>query len=498
MTLWEYTSGFSSDDWTQHIGYLWMIDPMIDRRMAGKPKSIDKYSRPFDLQLIKEEHGSGNYRLDFCRIARNGNAQKRIHQEYFGIIDMKYPPRLPYGEWLTWPENKDWLWAAPLLKKEADEVRIQAEGSNKSTNDAADAKGIFNTILQGVQTLRGDSSENEGLAAAVLGMVSANQDRMMALSDPVKQMGTIKALLADLTPKHDDSGLKLIVDLLREDLKEARKESAEVRRELAEIRNAPQKDLLSQMIDNAPKLKEVAAFLGFSGKSSSGTDWGGIVANAVDKLSDHVPAFMEAWKYSKTAAGQAPAAVTPFRPGVVTNNTPQVSSPAPAAAAAAPPPTAPEGGATPPPAAADDASEAERIEAAKKRMAFANGKYGNLLKTVAPHLVDHFRSEMTGYDFRDWLIDRHGRNNWTALRDEVGPETLCQLAMAHPMLRPALSSPDEANPGEKLFRWLQEVFTAPGKEDADRLSPAVEDPDADPNREADIPADPETARRPAA
>jgi hypothetical protein len=491
-TLWEYISGFTSDDWTQHIGYLWMVDPMIDRRMAGKPKSIDKYSRPFDLQLIKEEHGSGNYRLDFCRIARNGNAQKRIHQEYFGIIDMKYPPRIPYGDWITWPENKDWLWCAPLLKKEADEVRQAAEGSNSAAAAAAEGTTMFKTILEGVRTLRGESGENEGLAAALLAMVQASNDRMMDMNDPVKQLQTVETLLSKIAPKQDNTAFTLIIDMLREDLKAQRIEVKQLRE--AQAANQP-KDVISQIVENAPRLAEIAKLFGFSpgGKGGgSGTDWGGVVAQSIERITEHVPLFFEAWKLNKMTGGQQPQTnAQPWRPGVVTDTPAAVAAATPAAAA---PVTAPSP-ATPPAAAADDAPEADRIEAAKKKMAWADQKYGQLLKTVAPHLVDMFRANVTGYDFRDWLIDRHGRNNWTAVRDEVGAETMTQLCMAHPMLRAALSPVGET-PGERLFAFLKETFTDIGKEDADRFTPA--DPDEDDDGEADIPADPDEARNPPA
>jgi hypothetical protein len=96
-------SGFSSDDWNRHIAYLWLCSPTHDKRFAGKPTSIEKYSRPFDLDTIKREQGSGGYRLDLVRIATTGNKQQRIAQEYFQILDQKYPPPVPYGDWLSGP-----------------------------------------------------------------------------------------------------------------------------------------------------------------------------------------------------------------------------------------------------------------------------------------------------------------------------------------------------------------------------------------------------------
>lgn len=500
-TYWEHIAGFTSDDWQEHIAYLWLVDPIHDKRIAKGTTSIDKYSRPHDLQTIKEDHGSGGYRIDFVRIARTGNAQKRIHQEYFNIFDMKYPPRLPYGEWLSYPENKKWEWCAPLLMKDLNDAKALAASPAQQASAAVEGTAMFNTILQGVRTLRGESGENEGLAAAVLQMISASNERMMEMSDPIKQMGTIQSLIEKLAPKNNTEPYTLIITMLSEDLKAQRKEMSELRSQLLTA-NQP-KDFIAQIIDNAPRLKEVAGFFGFAaGKGASGTDWGTVIAQTVDKLSEHVPTFFEAWKLNKATAGQPAAADhVPFRPGVVTNKPNQVAAPAAAPSTSSPAPTvSAEGGAAPPPPVADDATEAERIDAAKKKMAWANNKYGSLLKTVAPHLVDNFRAGLTGYDFRDWLIDRHGRNNWTALRDEVGAETMCQLAMSHPMLRAALSPAGEEQPGAKLYVFLQEVFTNPGDENAERLRP-LNTEEEDPDQETDIKlnaADIDEARKPAA
>jgi hypothetical protein len=357
-----------------------------------------------------------------------------------------------------------WSWAAPLLKAKRDELEAATAGPAAASVAAQETTSLFDTILNGVQALRGDNDGNGQIAAAVMQMAQANQERMMDLMDPSKQMATIEAMIARFAPKQDNS-MALIVDLLREDLKAARAEMRELRAAAAQ----PRPDLISQLIENAPKLKEVAAFLGFGGKgSASGTDWGQVISQSVDKFADNVPIIVEAWKWNKaTGQQQNGTQQQPWRPGVVTDQPAQVAAPSTATTAG------PTGTATPPPAAAENATEEERIAAAKKKMAFAESKYGALIKAVSAHLVDMFRAGMTGYDFRDWFIDRQGRNNWVAVRDEVGAETLTQLAMAHPLLRAALQPP------EKLYGFLMECFTNPGEENADRLTPATGPTDDD-------------------
>ena len=119
--------------------------------------------------------------------------------------------------------------------------------------------------------------------------------------------------------------------------------------------------------------------------------------------------------------------------------------------------------------------ERTRIDEARKKMAAAQQKYGALLQACAPILVDHYRRGLTGYDFRDWLMDAHGALNWSALKDEVGAETMTQLCMSHNILKTALQPP------EKLYHFLTEVFTAIGEEDADIEGAEPEERGAKPN-----------------
>lgn len=452
--FWEQLAGFEPREWdSELIGYLWRISPIHDRRFAGKPTSIAKYSRPFDLETIKNEHGSGGYRIDLSRIPGNGGKQTRIGQEYFQIMDIDKPPRMPAGDWIDWPENELWKWAGPALRQKAAEAQQAAAAATGGVNQPQDGTRMFNTILEGVRTLRGEQQGNNDLAIALLEMVQADRAKQAEINDPAKQLLTIKSLMEALIPKQDNSAFTMIVTMMQADLKFQRETVNSLREQLM---NRP--DPITSLIEMLPRLTPVLEVLGFkSGARAAvapGTDWGGIISNVVDKLSDHVPAILETVKIAKSSGPAADTkAVQPWKPGVVTE------APKPAAAAAAAP----------------DPDEPPEVKEARAKMAQADKDFGVLIRACLPHMLDCYRN-LTGYDFRDWMIDRKGRDQWLALKEKVGSVTLVQLAMAVPQLAAQLSPP------EKFHAFMEEVFTEVGKEAADRLSP-LPDGDDEPDEE---------------
>jgi hypothetical protein len=445
--FWEQMANFEPREWdSELIAYLWRIAPIHDRRFAGKPTSIAKYSRPFDLETIKNEHGSGGYRIDLSRIPGNGGKQTRIGQEYFQIMDVDKPPRMPAGDWLNWPENELWKWAGPALRTKEAEAQ-QAAATATSGGQPQDGTRMFNTILEGVRTLRGEQNGNNDLAIALLEMAQADRAKMAELNDPAKQLLTIKSLMEALIPKQDNSAVQMLMQMMQADLKFQREQVASLRTELS---NRP--DPITSLIEVLPRLTPILEVFGFKPGArapvATGTDWGAIVSNVVDKLSDHVPAILETVKIAKANGNGTAAdtkAVQPWKPGVVTD--------APKAAAAA---------------AAPDPDETPEVKEARAKMAEAEKNFGGLIRSCLPHMLDCYRN-LTGYDFRDWMIDRKGRDQWLALKEKVGSVTLVQLAMNVPALREQLSPP------EKFHAFLEEVFTEVGKEAADRLSPLPDD-----------------------
>jgi hypothetical protein len=448
--FWLFLSGFDTDHWQYLIAYLWRCFPITDRSTGGKPTSVCKYTRPFDLDAIMHEYGSGTYRIDLCRIAATGNKQTRIRQHYFTIMNLTFPPKVPLGDWVNSPENSMWKWAEAPLK-----ASQQAADAAPATATPTDPNQLFNTVLHGMQVLRGDQADNSTLAAQVLQMVQSSQAQMAELTDPTKQLTTLRELLNLITPpKGDSSETKLIVDLLREDLKETRAELSRIRES-----QAGRKSVLEEIKEAMPMVVEFANMLGFKRAAAAGggaaSEWAGVVSAAVDKIGDHVPMIVDAIK-SRNAAAPQPN-IWPTLPNRQASG--QTAAPAPAQE------TAPAQEAA---NMTDDQKKEQRVKALLQR-------YGQLIQLIAPIMVDHFRSHYSGYDFRNWFLDRHGLLNWTGLKDEGGAELLTEIAQAHPMLKTALAPP------ERLLAFLAEFFTERGQEPPEAVIPDEQEEEPTPD-----------------
>jgi hypothetical protein len=451
------------DEESQTISYLWRIEPFTDRRGGGKPTSIEKYARIIDPIVVRDEHGSGNYRLDVCHIPKNGGASTRQRQIYFNVMHPDYPPKIPYGEWINDPANERWKWAEPKLRETAGDIH----GTNGANGQVPNPQGMFSTILEGVRTLRGDTSESSGLATAVIDMVRDNQDEMRKLSNPATQLGALKELLAVIQPKpsEEGGGLKYVVDLLMKQNDRLADELKESR--IAAAAQAKPRNFLEEVREFLPALKEINSSLGMGPKSSNGhTDWGSIIGNVVEKIGDRIPELAQAYMFSMqhkaatapngTATPKPKARVLPIGAGNGTQ---------PAAEAS----TGTTRIATPDGKTMDVPTE--QIEEEQDRMQKILDKYGPLIMDVAPTLVDKFAHE-NGYNFREWFIDRHTLETWQQLKDECGPHRLAALAQWHPIMKVKLAPPED------LIVFLTEFFTVRGQEPAG-VEEVVEGAEAD-------------------
>jgi len=100
-------------------------------------------------------------------------------------------------------------------------------------------------------------------------------------------------------------------------------------------------------------------------------------------------------------------------------------------------------------------------------------KYGQLIQQCIPFLVDQYRAGLTGYDFRDWFISRHGMNWWASMRTDLKAEGLLLAAKYDPALWAALQ------PEEVARKFFVEMFTAQGDEELPESDMMPEDPDED-------------------
>jgi len=108
--FWLKLANFTDDDWSKNIAYLFRCAPQIDRKANGKPANIQAYGSAFTREDIMKEHGSGAYRIDLNRIDPASGKSFRYAQERFTIINPKYPPNVPPGDWVDDKSNEMWRW----------------------------------------------------------------------------------------------------------------------------------------------------------------------------------------------------------------------------------------------------------------------------------------------------------------------------------------------------------------------------------------------------
>lgn len=405
---WMWLSQFTDADWGHMICYLHRTHPITDRKSGGKPVAVEKIGRRFDADTIMKTHGSGGYRADVVKINPTNGKHTRIRQFYFVIRNMDYPPKIPLGDWTEDPRNEEWKWAEPLLQKQ--------QGGTMGQPDVAK---LFQTVLQGVEQVQGKREDNTQLALGVLQMVKDSNERLAKLTDPVTQLSTIKELIAAVAPPKQsgiDPTMQMMFTMMTEQLKSTREELTAMRA----IAMKPQPSLIEQFVSAMPLIKELTSSLGLARKSETPNEWASVAEKVVEESGKVIPELVQAWKM-KIAAENAKVG-----PPVSQQNRPSANGSAAATTAGGDP----------------------------KKEAIVN-KYGQLLISVAPFLIDHFKMDLGGAEFRNWFIGRQGAMAWTGLRDDAGAELVIELIQMHPTLKEVLQ------PLDKLRQFMIDFFSEP-------------------------------------
>jgi hypothetical protein len=434
--FWEWLSNFTEDDWQYTIAYIWRVSPITDKRTGGKPVSTGrKYTHSFDIERVLMDEGSGTYRVDVCRINPTGAGSKRVAKNYFTAMNMNYPPRVPVGEWLDFPENEMWRWAEPKMRAAQDTEQIQQIAAAVApAGGSFDPSKVIDSMVNAMTVIRGGSAtENAGIARQLYEMVKENQDKMRELMDPTKQLATLRALLDQFGPKQDDSGG--MISFLREELRANREEMKELRNSQNNRRSLV--DEIREFIPMISTVKsELMPLFGGFGAGRRGTDWAEVFGQTVNKLVDHVPEILQRFK-----PGPAPA---PTPPVTALLNQPDPAKP---------------GSAT-----------QQQQEQTTMNVADFWKKWGRLVEACIPFMLDQYSKDMTGYEFRDWFLYTHGVFSWNGMKTDGGSAMLVELSQQHPQLKTQLA------PKEKFEKFTEQFFTPQGQEEQGLTDDDTADP----------------------
>ena len=141
-TFWGRMKTISAADWgTRANVYLYRIEPITDRLRGGDKKYVMCYGEPISEDRVMIDQGSGRYKaiLTFKKPAAESGDE--MDSTYFDILNPKFPPKIPPGEWLDDPRNKKWAWA-----KQYAEPTPGAPAAASAIGDMVGAFQVFNEI----------------------------------------------------------------------------------------------------------------------------------------------------------------------------------------------------------------------------------------------------------------------------------------------------------------------------------------------------------------
>jgi hypothetical protein len=111
-TFYQTINKIPKADWGPRANiYLYRVEPVIDRTRSGDSKFINTYAEPVNEDRVMADYGSGKYKLILNFRKAGADTGDVLDSVYMDILNMKYPPKIPLGEWTDDPRNKKWAWA---------------------------------------------------------------------------------------------------------------------------------------------------------------------------------------------------------------------------------------------------------------------------------------------------------------------------------------------------------------------------------------------------
>ncbi len=370
------------ESWEGTRVYVYRWEPFHDRKVGGKQSvSVKRYEGPFDEQDMLEDPGlgSGVYELVVNRTDPATRMRKVIDSGVVKLLNMKYPPRIPKGEWVDDERNKDWEWARNMCDK----------------TEAPGAVPIVPTVDPLVEILR-DTIKNQNTQLLEL----QKEMRQTAAKEDPSMKGIlailapfIPAIVQKLTaaplppppppPPPPESPLeKLAMAMLTKQLETKGDPAAELERTL----------------DLQDKIE--ARVGGRNGGRSRKTGWQEVISECTPPVAEALkPVFQIIAMGMAQAAQKGQQQAQQQQPGPQQ----QPQQPTPPAIQQAPPMHEPP---KPGPQLVEQKPTLEAIAAA---------------------VLQHLQQEKTGYQLGDWYIEEFGEQEFKEIRVQGKPQLLLAL-----------------------------------------------------------------------
>ncbi len=403
--FWLMLANFSDDDWKYLVAYLYRLAPKIDRKANGRAANLQAYTSAFTQNDIMLEHGSGAYQIYLNQISRTTGKAERIAIEKISIMNPKYPPNVPAGDWVDAKENEMWKWGVGPEQIAA--IGGGSAGYPPGFNVAQIMDKADERALRMVEIM---SPKEDGKLETVL-------TAMIQMNSPERLIALVQAI----APKQDNTMLTMLL--------EDRKADREKMDRLQERMNQPappQKNIVEQFIELKPAIAELIPL--FSGRGGKTDIWADIAKEAIGQLPDVITLARDA--FAKKEPQQQQQQTRQLAASTSTATTELAAKPV------------------------DQMNEDEK----KQYVDQLWKKWGSHLLGISSRLVEDFKVRDQGYWFRDWYVEMYGKLRWADMKRELPPELVTNMYFAHPQLQVELAPP------ERLNLFLVQFFTNFGEE----------------------------------
>lgn len=241
ISFWDRIAKIDKDDWgTRAKIKVYRLYPIINRLATQELKFVAIYGTPGEPALtedqLKVDHGSGKYRLYFNYKAAGEHDDKEMDRVEVSILDQNYPPKIPPGEWMDDPRNKNWSWAKP---KDPNQQMAAGQPPLEQVTD----------LLRLGSELRKEAREE---------IREAMPPPAPPAQTPVTNgIHEVFAAAAEVLRMRSDNpmveGLQKQIEAMRTEIATERAESRKLERELAEQRLKALEDKLTAALNGNPK-----------------------------------------------------------------------------------------------------------------------------------------------------------------------------------------------------------------------------------------------------
>ena len=348
-------------EWETHLVYVYRVEPKIET--ADGKGYVGKFSEPIDEDYIKENYGSGKYRVYLNKDHKN------VDSHVFKIIDRAYPPDLPGDEWKKNPVNRKWVFDMP--KDDEDDDR-----DDRRHDREADPEERLTKIYDLAERIAESKKPNEAMNARLLELLfEERRSRASEPSQPHDPLGPVLQGLAAFQAAANKPGIgedllkiltpiiPLVVERLLNPPTPPAQKSA--------------KEDLAETLAIVAQMKEI--FGDESGGRSSRPDWKQSLIEVVPEALGHVSSIVgNVFKRPPMPPGPGGIQQTASDPGQADpNQRRQIESPAA-------------------PAALDPPLNEHEMQLAQ------------YLGVIAQPLLNALNTGLSGGDFAAWFMDGYG------------------------------------------------------------------------------------------